>query len=145
MCRFRTPVFWINRSARGSCGLPECSLAANSRGSSIVMTYSGTLTDGLHSVDMPGIYLLVRERSSLYSPGAARAANGKISHDTAATAHLHGPRAGSTVSTVTRPACRQLGTDLASARNTANPKRPQAGAGLFAIVPPADPRNQRDL
>src|SRR5260370_28225094 len=57
-------------------------------------TYWGKLTGGLHSVDMPGISLLVRERSSLYSPGAARAANGKISHDTAATAHLHGPGLG---------------------------------------------------
>ncbi len=57
-CRFRTPVFRIKRSAKGSCGFPACSLSANSRVSSIVMTNSGTLTDGLHSFGMSGVDLL---------------------------------------------------------------------------------------
>lgn len=49
-CRFCTPVFLISRSARGSCGFPLWVSSANFRVSSIVMTYSGTSTAGLHSV-----------------------------------------------------------------------------------------------
>src|SRR6266536_788871 len=58
ICHFCTPVFRISRSAKGSCGFPAWTLSANSRVSSVVMTYFGTLTDGLHSLGMSGIHFL---------------------------------------------------------------------------------------
>src|SRR5690606_24262928 len=60
MCRFFTPVFWIRRSAKGSCGFPACTFSANSRVSSMVTTYSGTRIDGWPSVGMYRNHLLRR-------------------------------------------------------------------------------------